>query len=124
MYDIFKNARNAPEEQDRIGALIKENSTDGMLDLTDIFWVVRLYGDKQAEDVWKREQDVAQKAGFSSAQVAQYRQYFVDSDVDGSGYLTAEEIQEVFDEVITLNLGQVQNLRRELHMMGDNSDCI
>lgn len=124
MYDIFKAARNAPEEQDRIRALIKENSKDGMLDLTDIFWVVRLYGDKQAEDVWKREQDAQQKAGFSSAQVAQYRKYFVEADADGSGYLAADEIQEIFDEVLAPTLAQVQSLRREIHDMGEDNDCI
>lgn len=110
------------EERDRINTLIKENSTDGMLDLTDIYWVVRLYSDKQAETVWKREQEAAQKASFSTAQVAQYRQYFVDADADGSGYLTADEIQAVFDDVVALNMGQVQNLRRELHNLSDTDN--
>lgn len=124
MHVIFKTAKHSPAEQERIKSLIQEHSTEHTLDLTDIFWIVRLFGDKQAEDIWKREQDSARQAGFTRAQLAQYRQYFVTADEDGSGYLTAVEIQEVFDKALNLNPAQVQNLRKELHALGDGFDCV
>jgi calcium-binding protein CML len=123
MLEFFKGvvAHHAIEEIEYIERLIKEHcNAAGKLELTDIYQVVRLYGDKQAEDAWMREQDAAKDAGFSSAQVAQYREYFVDADKDGSGFLTGEEIQDVFDEAIALNAGQVQCLTKELQGMGDD----
>eukprot|EP00928_Gymnodinium_smaydae_P010582 TRINITY_DN13988_c0_g1_i1.p1 TRINITY_DN13988_c0_g1~~TRINITY_DN13988_c0_g1_i1.p1 ORF type:complete len:884 (+),score=226.78 TRINITY_DN13988_c0_g1_i1:86-2653(+) len=124
MYDVFKTARHQESERERIKGLIKDQSTDGLLDLEQLFWVVRLYGDMQAEDVWKREQEAAEAAGFSPAQVAQFRQAFVTADSDGSGVLTGREIQEVLDEMLALSGLQVQKLRQELMELGGASECV
>eukprot|EP00401_Gymnodinium_catenatum_P025059 CAMPEP_0117548830 /NCGR_PEP_ID=MMETSP0784-20121206/47851_1 /TAXON_ID=39447 /ORGANISM="" /LENGTH=790 /DNA_ID=CAMNT_0005345797 /DNA_START=60 /DNA_END=2429 /DNA_ORIENTATION=+ len=124
MHDIFKNVMHDPLEQERIRALIQEHSEGGGLLLKDIFWVVRIYDDKQAEDHWRREQEAAAAAGFNVAQVAQFRSQFVKADVDGSGYLSESEIQEVFDDVLSLSISQIGTLQRELQQMRDAKENI
>jgi len=111
--DVFKTAAKCPEERKAIMDLLEQRSDDGMLDLTGIYWAVRLYGDKRDEAAWQREQDAAQAANFSNTQVAQFRSRFVEADRDGSGALCQKEIQSIFDQLLKLTPEQVQTLNGE-----------
>jgi len=126
MMELFKGMKNKAAEKERMKHLI--NSSLGKkadLDLNETFWVVRHYDDLRSEDAWKREEDAAQQSGFCAAEVASFREAFVKSDADGSGYLSQKEIQEVFEAVIKLSPAQHQILAKQMHsMVGEERDSI
>jgi len=125
MYELFPAARHAKDQKTRIKELIKQHSTEaGIENIMEAFWIVRLYGDARDEDTWRREQEAAAAAGFHSTQVAQFREAFVGADDNGDGCLSEHEIQTVFEDLMSLNLGQVETMRREFHNLGDKKECI
>jgi len=125
MYDLFPAARHALDQRDKIRGLIKKNSSEnGIVDITEAFWIVRLYSDARDEDTWRREQEAAAEAGFHSTQVAQFREAYVAADDNGDGCLCEREIQSVFEDLMSLNLGQLETMRREFHNLGDRKECI
>merc|ERR1712151_939041 len=111
--DIF-HANDDPEELNTIKKVVAKHCKEGKLDINDIFGVVRNYDDKRDEASWWREQDAAKAAGFSPLQVASFRNKFVQSDTDGSGFLSEKEIQKIFDDVLRLNSNQIAQLQHEL----------
>mmetsp|Transcript_30617 Transcript_30617/g.84169 ORF Transcript_30617/g.84169 Transcript_30617/m.84169 type:complete len:823 (-) Transcript_30617:149-2617(-) len=123
MYEVFKPARHSEKERRHVKKIIEENSTNEALDLVQICWVVRQYGDEVAEESWQREQEVAAAAGFTTAQVAQFRTKFVKA-TNGSGFLTGMDLQDVFDDILSLNKAQVFTLHKELDEIGDRQGCI
>lgn len=125
MYELFPIARRSKDDRERIRKLIAEHcQDDGAIDFKEAFWIVRTYQDMRDEDAWMREQQIAADAGFSAAQVSQFRQAFVAADFDGSGYLSDSEILAVFDEVMALNMIQVQMVKSELGRLGDKKDAL
>jgi len=125
MYDLFPVARHQPGEREKIKALIKDQTGGTVIkDLMEAFWIVRLYGDMRDEDKWHREQEFAHKAGFTSWQVASFREAFVAADTNADGALTEREMQAVFEDLMSLNLTQFEAMAREFHAMGDKRDCI
>jgi hypothetical protein len=112
--DLNKSGRSTAEQRARIQALIRDNCKEGGLDMSEAFWLVRIYMDSCEEDVWKREQEAATAAGFSPTQVAQFRRAFVETDTDGSGELSEAEILTVFDDLMALSMLQVHRLKSEL----------
>jgi len=125
MYELFPTAHLSQTEREKVKALIKQHSKEkGITTLMDAFWIVRLYGDMRDEEKWRREQEAAEKAGFSNWQVSSFREAFTAADVNGDGSLSSREIQLVFEDLMSLNLGQVEAMRKEFHQLGDKSDCI
>eukprot|EP00913_Durusdinium_trenchii_P026129 g24512.t1 len=104
----------------------QENFVDGSLGLSEMFWVVRLYDDARAEatismprlwggrcacpalqlfvlhvlqEAWALEEEIIQDAGFTTAQVAQFREFFVKAEVDGCGVLSDHQVTEILTEL-------------------------
>eukprot|EP00930_Biecheleria_cincta_P098042 TRINITY_DN89729_c0_g1_i1.p1 TRINITY_DN89729_c0_g1~~TRINITY_DN89729_c0_g1_i1.p1 ORF type:complete len:842 (-),score=191.21 TRINITY_DN89729_c0_g1_i1:301-2733(-) len=124
MYEIFKTARNTPAERNRIRTIIQENLVNGSLGLQEMFWIVRTYDDARSEEAWAKEEKIVKEAGFSPAQVAQFRAQFVKADEDGSGALNDQEILSVFDSLMQLTAEQGDTLQEELERMEDDKDAI
>eukprot|EP00928_Gymnodinium_smaydae_P047056 TRINITY_DN31394_c0_g1_i1.p1 TRINITY_DN31394_c0_g1~~TRINITY_DN31394_c0_g1_i1.p1 ORF type:complete len:866 (-),score=223.91 TRINITY_DN31394_c0_g1_i1:117-2618(-) len=122
--DVFRVEEDQTVALRRIGRLVEEHVGEQATTLQPIFWVVRKFCNFQEEATWRRERDAAEAAGFSSAEVAQYRQYFVEADVDGTGELSEKEVREVLDDLLCLNGEQVELLREQLHGLGDNTCAI
>lgn len=95
MYDLFKNAKHSLAAQEKIQELIQENFVDGSLGLSEMFWVVRLYDDARAEEAWALEEEIIKDAGFTTAQVAQLREHFVNAEFEGCGCLTDSQVTEI-----------------------------
>lgn len=95
MYDLFKNAKHSPSAQEKIQELIQENFVDGSLGLSEMFWVVRLYDDARAEEAWAHEEEIIKDAGFTTAQVAQLREHFVNAEVEGCGCLNDSQVSDI-----------------------------
>lgn len=96
MYDLFKSAKQTQAAQQKIQELIQENLVEGSLGLAEMFWVVRLYDDARSEEAWAKEGHIIKEAGFTSAQVAQFREQFVKADTDGSGWLNDTQVGDIF----------------------------
>jgi len=96
MYDLFKSAKQTQAAQQKIQELIQENLVEGSLGLAEMFWVVRLYDDARSEEAWAKEDHIIKEAGFTSAQVAQFREQFVKADTDGSGWLNDTQVGDIF----------------------------
>eukprot|EP00440_Ansanella_granifera_P004990 gb/GFBE01005410.1/.p1 GENE.gb/GFBE01005410.1/~~gb/GFBE01005410.1/.p1 ORF type:complete len:817 (+),score=224.13 gb/GFBE01005410.1/:1-2451(+) len=124
MYELFKSARHSRSAQEKIREIIKENAVDGMLGLQEMFWVVRLYDDARAEEAWEREETIIKEAGFTSAQVAQYREQFVKADEDGSGSLGDMEVLDVFDTMIQITPDHAEVLQQEISHLEDAKEAI
>lgn len=124
MYELFKSARSNQGEREVIKALIKDHAVEGSLGLMEMFWTVRLYCDHVEEGKLDYENQLSAAAGFSEQQVAQFRQAFVQADVDGSGALTEEEILLVFDDVVNLDESQAESLKKEIDRMGNHKNHI
>jgi Ca2+-binding EF-hand superfamily protein len=125
MYELFPVARSEQCERDKIRALIKQHAKgSGIHDLMEAFWIVRHYSDMREEDKWRREQQAARDAGFTNWQVASFREAFVAADINSDGCLTEREIQAVFDDLCSLNLTQVENMRQEFYRLGDKKEYI
>jgi len=99
MYELFKFARQTQAAQQKIQELIQENLVEGSLGLAEMFWVVRLYDDARSEEAWAREDHIIREVGFTSAQVAQFREQFVKADTDGSGSITDEQAAEALNSM-------------------------
>lgn len=97
--DLFKSAKHSAPAQLKIQELIQENFVDGSLGLSEMFWVVRLYDDARAEEAWALEEEIIQDAGFTTAQVAQFREFFVKAEVDGCGVLSDHQVTEILTEL-------------------------
>jgi len=125
MFDLFKSARNSQSSRDKIKSAIQENVTkDGNLGLQEMFWIVRTYADANAEEEWAQEEAVVKSAGFSTAQVAQFREAFVKADEDGSGALSDSEVLDVFDNVMSITVEQVNILNEAMEKMDDAKEAI
>jgi len=125
MYEMFPVAKHDPVRQEIMKNIFKAQTGDkGLTDLTEGFWIVRLYADARDEDKWNREQAAAAEAGFTHWQVASFREAFLAADDDNSGSLSESELQTVFQDLMKLSLKQFQSMTREFHKMGDKSDAI
>jgi Ca2+-binding EF-hand superfamily protein len=125
MYDLFPVARRDKQERERIRKLIHEHSKDdGSIDFQEAFWIVRIFTDMRDEEAWRHEQEVANQAGFGAVQVSQFREAFVAADDDESGYLDANEVFAVLDELMALNRIQVEIVKKELSNLGDKKECL
>jgi len=125
MYDLFPAARHEQAERDKIRALIKQHAKgNGIQDLMEAYWIVRLYSDMRDEDKWRREQEAAQAAGFTNWQVASFREAFVAADTNADGCLSEREIEAVFDDLMNLNLAQIDTMRQEFRRLGNLKECI
>lgn len=125
--DLYPVVKHDPVEKDKIRALIKQQLGEdrkGFKELMEAYWIVRLYADQRDEDKWLREQQAAADAGFTSWQIASFREAFAKADEDGSGTLSESEIQSVFEDMMKLSLKQFQTMTVEFRNMGDRSDCI
>lgn len=125
MYEMFPVAKHDPGRQAIMRKIFKEQTGEkGLTELTEAFWIVRLYADARDEDKWNREQKAAAEAGFTHWQVASFREAFLVADVNGDGSLSESEIQTVFQDLMKLSLKQFQSMTHEFHRMGDKSDAI
>jgi len=124
MFELFREARTSPPERNRIRGYIKDNATDQTLDISAMYWVVRLYSDALEEDRLTQERQAQESLGFSEQQVAQYRAAFVEADQDGSGELSEQEILMLFDDVTSLKSSQQARLRTEINKLGNRRDNI
>jgi len=124
MYELFKGSRTNTTERDKIKQLVRDHCVRGQLGLHEMFWVVRLYEDSLEEEKLEREKTASQSVGFSEQQVAQFRQAFVEADLDGSGELSEQEILILFEDIVSLNASQVSRLHMELEELGPKKDAI
>jgi len=125
MFDLFPTARQDPKEHEKIRKIFKDQTQGDVLkELTEAFWIVRIYADMRDEDKWNREQQAAAEAGFTQWQVASFREAFIAADASGDGLLSETEIQTVFEDLIKLSLKQFQSMTREFRNMGDKSENI
>eukprot|EP00929_Paragymnodinium_shiwhaense_P112861 TRINITY_DN81127_c0_g1_i1.p1 TRINITY_DN81127_c0_g1~~TRINITY_DN81127_c0_g1_i1.p1 ORF type:complete len:871 (-),score=299.74 TRINITY_DN81127_c0_g1_i1:41-2653(-) len=127
MFEIFKSARNRPEQRAKIRKQIQESTThaEGTYDLNQIFWLVRNYGDNVAEEAWRAEEEAAKAGGFDQIQVSVFRQEFVLQDEDGDSYLNEEGVYKAFDNLIKMTTAQTAVLARQMDMIGDDEkDCV
>jgi Ca2+-binding EF-hand superfamily protein len=125
MYDLFPSARREEASREKIRALIKQHAKgEGIQDLMEAYWIVRLYSDMRDEEKWRREQDVAQEAGFTNWQVASFREAFVAADTNADGCLNEREIEAVFDDIMNLNMAQLDTMRREFQRLEGKRDYI
>jgi len=127
IYALYPAARHSQDERDKVRKIITDYAKPGQTEfghLTDVFWVVRLYGEACDEAAYQREMDVIKETGFSPVQVAQFREAFVGCDADGSGYLSEEEILGAFDDFMALTMNQTQKLHEELEKLGDQAEFL
>jgi len=124
MYELFKGSRTNTTERDKIKQLVRDHCVRGQLGLSEMFWVVRLYEDTLEEEKLQREKSASASVGFTEQQVAQFRQAFVEADLDGSGELSEQEILILFEDVVSLNASQVSRLHMELEELGPRKDKI
>eukprot|EP00931_Biecheleriopsis_adriatica_P048014 TRINITY_DN27726_c0_g1_i1.p1 TRINITY_DN27726_c0_g1~~TRINITY_DN27726_c0_g1_i1.p1 ORF type:complete len:811 (+),score=195.75 TRINITY_DN27726_c0_g1_i1:85-2517(+) len=121
MHELFKTTKKGAAVYAKAKQIIQENSTDGGLTLDQMFWAIRAFDDYRAEDAWAQEEAIIKSAGFSVAQVAQFREAFVKADVDGSNALSELEVVDVFDNVMQITMEQVDLLQQEMAKLDDAS---
>lgn len=125
MFDFFPVARHLPGEKEKIRAIIVEQcGGTAIKDLMEACWVVRLYGDMRDEDKWTRETHAAEEAGFTLWQVSSFREAFVAADTNADGCLSMRETQQVFEDLMSLNLNQFEAMNREFNSLGDKKDMV
>jgi len=125
--DLFKTAKNSEAEHAKIGAIVRDKVPNGEgLELQKMFEIVRKYTDGIEEESLEREDQAAANANFKIAEVAQFREIFVNADDDGSGALSYSEILQVFANVLEVTPAQAATLKVGLDdmMLCDNKEHI
>jgi Ca2+-binding EF-hand superfamily protein len=115
MFNLFPGSGHIEEERSRLKILIADYHEQHCIkSFDDVFWIVRVWTEIYEENLWQREADVVAETLFSPAEVAQFREAFVDCDADGSGALSETEISSAFDEVVAFDILQVSQLQQEI----------
>lgn len=125
MFNLFPASSHIQAERKRLNILISDYHEQHCIkSFDDVFWIVRVWDEIYEENLWQREADVVAQTGFSPAEVAQFREAFVDCDADGSGALSETEITAAFDEVVAFNILQVSTMQNEIKKIknGRNPD--
>merc|ERR1712100_205934 len=126
MYELFPTAKYDDKEKEKIRHLIQEQSggKGTIKELMEAYWIIRMYADMRDEDKWHREQEVSLQAGFTTWQVASFREAFVQADSNSDGCLSEREVRTVFENLMSLNLNQFEAMSRGFQAMGPKRDCV
>mmetsp|Transcript_31150 Transcript_31150/g.72546 ORF Transcript_31150/g.72546 Transcript_31150/m.72546 type:complete len:919 (-) Transcript_31150:94-2850(-) len=65
---------------------------DGVLSMQDAFIVLQKFRHHMDEKQWQLQADIARRAGFSSQQVASFRELYISGDLNANGTLSLEEL--------------------------------
>jgi len=103
------------EEEAFLLNLIREyQGEDGHVNLNGMCWIVRRFGDMRSEESWHKEVQAVEELRFNPAQVAQFREAFVQADTDESGCLQDAEVLAVVQSLLHLDEGPLRDLAHDL----------
>lgn len=122
--ELYKINKSNAFEKESVRKLITREGGNSGLTLVQAFAVARKFGDLRAEASWRREIEAAKANNFSALQTAQFREAYLEADVDCNGWLSDVEVLDVLDEVLALTLPQLHELRVELRLLGAGRDEI
>eukprot|EP00929_Paragymnodinium_shiwhaense_P070003 TRINITY_DN35393_c0_g1_i1.p1 TRINITY_DN35393_c0_g1~~TRINITY_DN35393_c0_g1_i1.p1 ORF type:complete len:1242 (-),score=267.32 TRINITY_DN35393_c0_g1_i1:628-4353(-) len=112
---LFPNIAHSTEHRPTLEQLLKEvdNDGSGRIDFEDYLRLVGELRAMQDRERFEKETKMMAQTGFNKMEVAEFRELFLASDVDGGGALSLTEVQEMIHAVCPLgtkNLGELQEI--------------
>mmetsp|Transcript_35538 Transcript_35538/g.81410 ORF Transcript_35538/g.81410 Transcript_35538/m.81410 type:complete len:1048 (-) Transcript_35538:38-3181(-) len=125
--EIYPAAKHSPRELDAMHRICQDAKidADGM-DLDGAYKAISSFEEHRAEEQWKREQAIAEAAGFSPSKLAFFRTIFVSADTNHHGYLNGEEVLPLLDaeHFPEINATGITNMKETLSKLGTREECI
>jgi len=127
LLEIYPAAKHSPREMETLGNICEEGKTqpDGM-SLDGAYKVINRFNTSRDEELWRREQAIADAAGFTASRLAMLRGIFVSADTNHHGYLNSDEVIALLDpeHFTEISAQGMDSMRDTISKLGSRQQCI
>ncbi|CAE8613086.1 unnamed protein product [Polarella glacialis] len=128
LHSVCPNATKTKAGHQQMAQLLKECDADnsGSIDFREFVHMMRLVSERYSREMLQKEKEAVQDTGFTIHELKEFRQVFRVYDLNGSGDLSFEELQQMIATIVKKAVGAdgAASLLEIMRSVDEDGNCV